>query len=93
MARAQRNRPPEDQPQSPVRDDAALGPTEDLDRQPDGVPHAAVALTAILAIGIALATVTAIVAGTWKFVAAIPLVIALVAGWAARRRDRAHPSI
>ena len=28
---------------SPVRDDSALGPTEDLDRDPDGVPHVVIA--------------------------------------------------
>ena len=31
-------------PHAPIRDDSALAPTEDLDREPDGVPHAVIAL-------------------------------------------------
>ena len=29
-------------PHAPVRDDDALGSTEDLDRPPDGIPHAVI---------------------------------------------------
>ncbi len=39
-------RPPLAEPVSPIRDDRALGRDEDLDRQPDGVPHSVVGLTA-----------------------------------------------
>ena len=38
---------------SPVRDDAALGPTESLDRNPDGIPHAVIAATAFGALVLA----------------------------------------
>lgn len=33
-------------PMSPVRDDTALSPAEDLDREPDGIPHSVIAGTA-----------------------------------------------
>lgn len=80
-------------PQSPVRDDSALGSTEDLDREPDGVPHAAIALTALLALAVAIATLAAVTGGSWKAFVVIPLVIIALVHWAARRRDEAHPSI
>src|SRR5262245_22786294 len=37
----------EPEPMSPIRDDHALGPTEDLDREPDGVPHGIVGRTVL----------------------------------------------
>ncbi|HEY5943855.1 MAG TPA: hypothetical protein VIV40_00110 [Kofleriaceae bacterium] len=80
-------------PQSPVRDDAALGSTEDLDREPDGVPHTAVALTALLAFAVAIAIFAAVTGGSWKALIVIPLVLIALVRWAAHRRNQAHPSI
>ena len=39
---------------SPVRDDEALGPTEDLDREPDGMPHQVIGLTALFSVMLAM---------------------------------------
>ena len=80
-------------PRSPVRDDSALGSTEDLDREPDGVPHGAIALTALLALAVAIAILGVATGGSWKVLAAIPLVVVALARWAARRRNQAHPSL
>lgn len=80
-------------PQSPVRDDSALGSNEDLDREPDGVPHLAIALTALLAIAVALAMLAAITGGSWKALVVIPVAVVILVRWSTRRRDEAHPSI
>jgi hypothetical protein len=87
-------------PQHPVRDDAKLAPTEDLDRQPDGVPHAVVGLTAgfsvILAMLVAFMFLTgstvARVAAVVLAGIAIPMLVAMLRSKAARERDHAHPS-
>jgi hypothetical protein len=87
-------------PQHPVRDDAKLAPTEDLDRQPDGVPHAVVGLTAgfsvILAMLVAFMFLTGSTVARVAAVAlagiAIPMLVAMLRGKAARERDHAHPS-
>ena len=42
------------EPHNPVRDDSKLAPTEDLDREPDGVPHKVVGLTALFSVMIAM---------------------------------------
>ena len=42
------------EPHNPVRDDASLAPTEDLDRYPDGVPHDVVGLTALFSVMLAM---------------------------------------
>jgi hypothetical protein len=49
-------RPPSAEPKrhSPVRNDAMLAPTEDLDREPDGVPHNVVGLTALFSVMLAM---------------------------------------
>src|SRR5262249_18536832 len=39
---------------SPLRDDRLLGPEEDLDRMPDGVPHPVVGLTALYSVFLAM---------------------------------------
>jgi archaellum biogenesis protein FlaJ (TadC family) len=87
-------------PQHPVRDDAKLAPTEDLDRQPDGVPHAVVGLTAgfsvILAMLVAFMYLTGSTVARVAAVAlagiAIPTLVATLRNKAARERDQAHPS-
>lgn len=95
-------RPPEEHEivQSPVRDDEALGPTEDLDREPDGVPHQVVGLTALFSVMLAmLVAVMFIAGGTVGRVAAIvlaalaiPVLVSTLRGKAARDRDTLHPS-
>jgi hypothetical protein len=87
-------------PQHPVRDDAKLAPTEDLDRQPDGVPHSVVGLTALfsvmLAMLVAFMFLTGNVVGQVGAVAlaaiAIPTLVWSLRRKADRERDRVHPS-
>ncbi len=40
-------------PRAPVRDDSALAPGEDLDREPDGIPHTVMAGVVVLTFVIA----------------------------------------
>lgn len=86
--------------QSPVRDDAALGPTEDLDRQPDGVPHAVVGLTALFSVMLAMliafmflggGTISRIAAVILALLA-VPVIVSTLRRKANRERDRVHPS-
>lgn len=88
------------EPHNPVRDDRKLGPTEDLDRAPDGVPHSVVGLTAMFSVLLAmLVAVMFLGGGTVGKVASIVLALiaipALVGGLrkkAQRDRDHRHPS-
>jgi high-affinity Fe2+/Pb2+ permease len=87
-------------PHSPVRDDRKLAPTEDLDREPDGVPHAVVGLTALFSVLLAmLVAVMFIGGGSFVKVLAVILVVlalpVLVGGLrhkAEKDRDHVHPS-
>jgi hypothetical protein len=95
-------RPPESHEivQSPVRDDDALGPTEDLDREPDGVPHAVIGLTALFSVMLAMLIAFMVLAGgTVSRVAAvllallaIPVLVSTLRSKASRDRDTLHPS-
>lgn len=95
-------RPPEqyEHVNSPVRDDEALGPTEDLDREPDGVPHHVIGLTALFSVMLAmLVAFMVLTGGTVSRIAAvviallaIPVVVSTLRGKAARSRDTLHPS-
>jgi hypothetical protein len=95
-------RPPENHEivQSPVRNDAALGPTEDLDREPDGVPHHVIGLTALFSAMLAMLIGFMILAGgtTSRIAAvilallAIPVLVSTLRRRAARDRDQLHPS-
>ena len=95
-------RPPEEHElvHAPVRDDAALGPTEDLDRQPDGVPHAVVGLTALFSVMLAMLVAFMFIAGgTVSRVAAIvlallaiPVLVSTLRAKANRDRNSLHPS-
>jgi len=86
--------------QAPVRDDEALGPTEDLDREPDGVPHAVIGLTAFFSVLVAMLvafmflTGKAIghIAAIALALLAIPVIVSSLRKKAARDRDRVHPS-
>jgi len=85
---------------SPVRDDEALGPTEDLDREPDGMPHQVIGLTALFSVMLAMLVGFMILAGgTVSRVAAIilivlavPVLVSSLRRKAATDRDHLHPS-
>jgi hypothetical protein len=95
-------RPPDvgHEPHNPVRDDAKLAPTEDLDREPDGVPHSVVGLTALfsvmLAMLVAFMFLTGHTVGKVAAVAlalvAIPTLVGALRKKAAHERDHLHPS-
>jgi hypothetical protein len=86
--------------QAPVRDDDALGPTEDLDREPDGVPHHVIGLTALFSVMLAmLVAFMVLTGGVVSRVAAviialmtIPVLVSTLRGKADRDRDQLHPS-
>lgn len=88
------------EPHNPVRDDSRLSPTEDLDRDPDGVPHSVVGMTAGFAVMFAmLVAFMFLVGSTWTRVAAlaicavtVPVVVSSLRKKAERERDHVHPS-
>ncbi len=88
------------EPHNPVRDDSKLAPGEDLDRDPDGVPHSVVGLTAGFSVMMAaLLGFMFIAGGTVSRVAAVVLLLVavpvMIGGLnrkANRDRDRLHPS-
>jgi hypothetical protein len=88
------------EPHNPVRDDTKLSPTEDLDREPDGVPHSVVGLTALFSVMLAMlvafmfisgGTVTR-VAAVLLAVIAIPVLVGTLRSKAEHDRDHTHPS-
>jgi len=95
-------RPPESEPepQSPVRDDSKLSPHEDLDREPDGVPHNVVGLTALFSVMLAMLVAFMFltgrgvtrVAAVALAVIAIPMLVSILHNKADRERDHIHPS-
>ena len=95
-------RPPEagPEPHSPVRDDSKLGLTEDVDREPDGVPHSVVGLTALFSVMLAMLVafmflsghVVGRVAAIVLAAIAIPTLVATLRNKAERERDHVHPS-
>src|ERR1043165_9930616 len=88
------------EPHNPVRDDSKLAPTEDLDREPDGVPHRVVGMTAlfsvVLAMLVAFMFLTGHRVGQIAAIAlaaiAIPTLVATLRHKAERDRDHVHPS-
>ncbi|HTR56176.1 MAG TPA: hypothetical protein VMJ10_36125 [Kofleriaceae bacterium] len=87
-------------PQAPVRDDDALGETEDLDRDPDGVPHAVVGLTALFSVVLAMLVafmfltgkgLTQVVAIALALLA-VPVLVSSLRRKAERDRDHTHPA-
>jgi len=88
------------EPHNPVRDDTKLGPTEDLDREPDGVPHAVVGLTALFSVMLAMLVVFMFLSGhvigrvaaVVLALIAIPTLVTTLRYKAARERDHVHPS-
>jgi hypothetical protein len=85
---------------SPVRDASRLGPTEDLDREPDGVPHAVVGATAGFAVILSILLASVWFISSWPMrvgvliivVAATPVIITSLKHKADRDRDHTHPS-
>ncbi|CAN5294491.1 hypothetical protein BH11MYX1_BH11MYX1_11510 [soil metagenome] len=88
------------EPHSPIRDDSQLGPTEDLERQPDGVPHVVVAQTAAFSVMFAvlvlsiffLSSVVAKVGAVLLIVLAVPVLVRKLSRKSERERDHRHPS-
>lgn len=87
-----------DEPVYPVRDDTVLGATEDLDRQPDGVPHDVVGRTMLAAYAVAVIILAICATAGWcsALVAAafaIPLIVGALRRRSSRERDHTHPSL
>ena len=88
------------EPHNPVRDDRKLAPTEDLDREPDGVPHRVVGLTAFFSVVLAMllavmfltGSTTGRVAAVLLAIVSIPMLVMLLRNKAERDRDHVHPS-
>jgi len=88
------------EPHSPVRDDSKLAPTEDLDREPDGVPHSVVGYTAgfsvMLAMLVAFMFLTGHMVGRIAAIGlaaiAIPVLVTTLRRKAKHDRDHVHPS-
>jgi hypothetical protein len=75
--------------------------SEDLQRQPDGIPHAVIGLTALFCVYFAMLLVAILLTGTSiSTIAAVALVLVALPvaalglqRMAARQRDHDHPSI
>jgi hypothetical protein len=88
------------EPHNPVRDYTRLAPTEDIDREPGGVPHGVVGLTALFSVLLAILVAAMFLSGhtVGKIAAvalvavAIPTLVTTLRAKAARERDRLHPS-
>jgi hypothetical protein len=88
------------EPYNPVRDDRKLAPTEDLDREPDGVPHKVVGLTALFSVLLAMLIAVMFLSGSTAgrvaavmlSLVAIPLLVMILRDKAERERDHVHPS-
>jgi len=83
-----------------VRDDRALAPDEDLDREPDGVPHDVVGFTAFFSVLLAMLVAFMFlthsrvvqVAALVIILIAIPVLVSTLGKRADRDRDHLHPS-
>jgi hypothetical protein len=77
---------------SPVRSDALLAPTEDLDREPDGVPHKVVGLTALFSVMLAMLVAFMFLTGhtAGKILAVVLALIAIPTMVGSLRRKAAH---
>lgn len=84
---------------APIRDTRHLGPTEDLDREPDGIPHDVVGLSALFSVLFAALVLMMWLSGTTGRVAAVaicmvgvPMLVSNLRARAERERDYVHPS-
>ena len=83
-----------------MRDRSKQAPTEDVEREPDGVPHGVVGLTALFSVMLAMLVAAMFLAGNivTKIAAvalaaiAIPTLVATLRHKAERDRDHVHPS-
>ena len=94
-------RPPDvgHEPHNPVRDDSKTTAHEDLDREPDGIPHSVVGMTALFSCVLALLCAFMFLAGgATRFAAivllliAVPVLVSSLRNKADRERDHIHPS-
>jgi hypothetical protein len=87
-------------PHGPVRDERAVGSTEDLDREPDGVPHAVVGMTALFSVFLAILVAVMFlsnktvgrVSAVVLCLIAIPVLVGSLRKRAEYQRDHLHPS-
>jgi hypothetical protein len=87
-------------PNAPVRDDESLAPTEDLDREPDGVPHDVVGYTALFSVFLAMLlafmflthNLAAQIAAVVLALIALPVLVSTLRKRAERERDHVHES-
>lgn len=84
---------------TPIQDHRNFGPTEDLDRAPDGVPHDVVGLAALFSVLFAAVVLGMWLSGTTGRVAAVamcligvPMLVSSLRDRAERDRDHQHPS-
>ena len=84
---------------TPVRDRRGLGPTEDLDREPDGVPHDVVGLSALFSVlfaavvlGMWLSGPTGRIAAVVICMVGVPMLVSNLRQRSERERDHDHPS-
>ena len=95
-----RDQRPDPSPHNPVRDDSKLAPTEDLDREPDGVPHKVVGMTALFSVLLAMLVAFMFLTGTTigrvgsivLALIAIPTLVSALRRKAENDRDHVHPS-
>ena len=94
-------RPPDvgHEPHNPVRDDSKLSVNEDLDREPDGVPHQVVGMTALFSVMLAMLLAFMFIAGGTVRIGAVvlalvavPVLVTVLRRKADRDRDHIHPS-
>jgi hypothetical protein len=77
-----------------------LGPHEDLERQPDGIPHLVIGLTALFSVALAAVVIGMFqsgptlgsVASVVIAIIAIPVLVFRLGAKAERERDHEHPS-
>ncbi len=87
-------------PHNPVRDPDAVGPTEDLDREPDGAPHGVIGLTALFSVLLAMLVAVLFItrkpvdmaAAILLVIFAVPVLVSTLRKKAERDRDHLHPS-
>ncbi len=88
------------EPHNPIRDDSKLAPDEDLDREPDGVPHRIVGLTALFSVMLAALLAGMFIAGSGVVriaavliaILAVPVIVSSLNTRSERDRDHVHPS-
>jgi len=82
---------------SPIRDPRCLGPTEDLEREPDGIPHDVVWWMVAGVIALSVAAFAAIVCFGWLaaiavVAVALPVMVFVLQRRSERERDHVHRS-